>query len=301
MKRTAIDHPKLRRLAKLLDVPHYAAVGIMESLWQFTAKHAIRGDIGKWTDAEIAAAIDWPEDESPQLVKALVEARLVDRHATHRLIVHDWPEHADDSTRKTVRNHGWEFIEPDAALPEMAGTFPEDSGKVANGSETVAPSQSQSQSQSLSQSLSQSQSQSQARANAPAAPPADAGPPSELFALVDAWNAFNKSIIQNHVKTDPLPKAVVNGWRKAQHDPELREALKDIPAIVAAVRRAKFCHAAGWFSLAWLFGKNKNGENNLPRLLNGAFDHDNGRSNGRSSGPGPGQVFDPAYIPAATF
>lgn len=96
MKRSAFDHPKIGRLAKLLDVPKYGAIGIVESLWQFTAKHAPAGDVGKWSDEEIAASMGWTGDSSA-LVSALVEARLLDLDPAARLIVHDWNEHCEDS------------------------------------------------------------------------------------------------------------------------------------------------------------------------------------------------------------
>ena len=129
MKRTGFDHPKIRRLGRLLDLPHYAAVGIMESLWHFTARHAIEGDIGKWSDEEIADAIGWPEDSAEGLVEALVRVRLVDRDDDHRLVIHDWHDHADDSTKKTLKKHGREFVtQKVATVPEDSRTVPEDSG-----------------------------------------------------------------------------------------------------------------------------------------------------------------------------
>ncbi len=97
MKRTGFDHPKHGRLMRLLNISHAYSVGIVESIWQFTAKHALRGDIGKWSDEEIAEAIDatdWPAD---QLIDALVKAKWLDRQDDCRLVVHDWDAHCEDS------------------------------------------------------------------------------------------------------------------------------------------------------------------------------------------------------------
>jgi hypothetical protein len=132
MKRTGIDHPKVKRLASLLGISHSHAVGLCESLWHFTARHAIRGNVGKWANAEIAEGVWWPADDAEQLIEALVEARLVDRHAVHRLVVHDWHDHADESTKKTLKNKSWTFANQDAeteSSPESFSTLPEDSGK----------------------------------------------------------------------------------------------------------------------------------------------------------------------------
>ncbi len=108
MKRSAPDHPKMTRLAVLLKLERWGAVGIMESLWHFVAKHAIQGDIGKWQDEEIAAAIGWTADPT-QLITALVDAGWLDRCKSRRLVVHDWHEHAEESVKKTIANRELDF------------------------------------------------------------------------------------------------------------------------------------------------------------------------------------------------
>ncbi|NLE39024.1 MAG: hypothetical protein GX621_13455, partial [Pirellulaceae bacterium] len=60
-------------------------------------------------------------------------------------------------------------------------------------------------------------------------------------------------------------------WKRRSGDRDLAEATEDIPALLAAAQKASFCHGQGWFTLPWIFGKNKNGELNAPRLLAGAF------------------------------
>jgi hypothetical protein len=97
MKRTGFDHPKHGRLMRLLNINHAYSVGIVESIWQFTAKHALRGDIGKWSDEEIAEAIDFDEKPAAELIEALVKAKWLDRQDDCRLIVHDWDAHCEDS------------------------------------------------------------------------------------------------------------------------------------------------------------------------------------------------------------
>jgi hypothetical protein len=96
VKREAVGTTKMKRLCKLLDVRLYVAVGIMESLWHLTAKETPQGNIGKLSNEDIALGIDWNGDPD-QLVSALVKSRWIDESETHRLIVHDWHEHADDA------------------------------------------------------------------------------------------------------------------------------------------------------------------------------------------------------------
>jgi hypothetical protein len=125
VKRGTPNHPKTRELAAALDLPQYAAVGILEALWHFAAVYARRGDVGRRSDAAIAAAIDW-RGEPGILVDALVRSGWLDRCACHRLRIHDWPEHADRAVAKTedVKRQGWlECYASDPALPASdAGT-----------------------------------------------------------------------------------------------------------------------------------------------------------------------------------
>lgn len=119
MKRGTPEHPKTRRLAKLLNVPQYAACGLLECLWHFSARYAIAGDIGQWSDEEIAGGVYWQGDPA-QLIDALVTSGWMDRDSACRLLVHDWHDHADESVRKTLRNRGLSF----ATLREKAPTVP---------------------------------------------------------------------------------------------------------------------------------------------------------------------------------
>lgn len=92
MLKSAFSSPKIRMLALRLNVPFPHAVGMCGMLWNFTADHAPRGDIGKVDDSTIAFAVEWA-GSVPALIEALVSCRLIDRDATHRLVIHDWHEH----------------------------------------------------------------------------------------------------------------------------------------------------------------------------------------------------------------
>lgn len=72
------------------------AVGFLELMWHWTARFAPPGDIGRWSDAEIAGALRW-EGEPAVLIGALLDSRFLDHDFNHRLIVHHWSEHADDA------------------------------------------------------------------------------------------------------------------------------------------------------------------------------------------------------------
>lgn len=121
----------------------------------------------------------------------------------------------------------------------------------------------------------------------PAKPAHDPG----LLELIEGWNSLGPSIVKpgNGSKLTPPSKAVLKGWTKAMNEPEQRDALQDIPRLIEAIRSARFCHGQGWFTLAWVFGKNKNGEFNLTKLLTGAYDS-KGNTNESSGTGGPNHV-----------
>jgi hypothetical protein len=109
VKRGTPEHPKLIRLAKLLGVRRYVAVGLLELLWHLTARYTPAGDVGKWSDDEIATALDWDGDPAV-IVRAFVASGLVERHPEHRLIVHDWAEHADDTVKLLLKRRQRDFV-----------------------------------------------------------------------------------------------------------------------------------------------------------------------------------------------
>lgn len=115
--RGTLTHRKTRRLAKLLNIPIPCALGIVESLWHVTAEQAARGDIGRLSNQDIAEEMFW-EDDADTLVEALIESRWIDRCDTHRLQIHDWPEHADQSVHTWLAKRTLTFL--DGSWPRLS-------------------------------------------------------------------------------------------------------------------------------------------------------------------------------------
>lgn len=109
MKLNTIDHPKTLDLCDRLGVSLAQALGHLTLLWAFTARKSPRGDVGKWTDGAIARACDWQQD-SAAFVNALVESGYLDRDDEHRLLVHDWPDHAERWVKASLKNLNQTFI-----------------------------------------------------------------------------------------------------------------------------------------------------------------------------------------------
>jgi hypothetical protein len=124
LKRGTPDNPKTVHLAELLNINRAWAVGILEMLWHFTAKFCPCGDIGRFTDKQIAEAVAWerPTGErgvTPEwkLSDALVTAKWLDRCTCHRLVVHDWSDHADQSVERFLARRGLVFVHTVTSLP----------------------------------------------------------------------------------------------------------------------------------------------------------------------------------------
>lgn len=126
MKRGAPRHPKVIDLGETLGISRYGAVGLFEGLLHCTAEYAPRGNIGKLSDPYIASECGW--DKEPQLfIDALVKVRLLDRDDEHRLLVHDWAEHAERYVALKLERRGETFIGRESGLPAEPAGSPSDS------------------------------------------------------------------------------------------------------------------------------------------------------------------------------
>ncbi len=131
MKRGTIEHPKTAALADSLGVELLTAVGLLEALWHFTAKYARLGDVGKFTDQAIADGVHW-RGNADDLMRALVSCRFVDEDPTHRLLIHDWADHADGSVRKALKRADEGFAEPTGHIGDHRPPLESDRMAVKN-------------------------------------------------------------------------------------------------------------------------------------------------------------------------
>lgn len=123
MKLEALDHPKTLDLASRLDVELPTAIGYLELLWAFTGKKAPQGNIGKWPDGAIARACYWMGTPSI-FIEALRASGFVDHHGEHRIVVHDWQEHAPRWVKLKLQNLELSFIEATGPTCEHPVTPP---------------------------------------------------------------------------------------------------------------------------------------------------------------------------------
>ena len=116
MKRGTPDHPKTLHLAELLGIERWGAIGILESLWHWTAKYAPDGAVGRWSARALSVGILWPGD-AQILVDALITAQWLDKHAKFGYVVHDWSEHCDEYVHIQLARKGLKFC--DGSMPRI--------------------------------------------------------------------------------------------------------------------------------------------------------------------------------------
>lgn len=154
LKREALNHTKMKRLCRKLDLPLWKAVGLLETLWHLTAKQAIRGDIGKLSNEDIAIGLDYRDDEN-LLVAALLDSGWLDADPKYRLLIHDWADHAEDAVHmklarakkifasgdipKTNRLPRWEREEANSFFQVDVETVRTDVETVRTDIENVTP------------------------------------------------------------------------------------------------------------------------------------------------------------------
>ena len=106
--RGALNHRKTRKLARLLGIPASYALGVMEALWHTTATQAPTGAIGRLSNEDIADQLGITENVD-DLIAAIVEAGFLDESRTHRLIVHDWHVHSDNTLDAALFRKGQRY------------------------------------------------------------------------------------------------------------------------------------------------------------------------------------------------
>ena len=92
MKSSTPELLKFQKLMRRLRESRRGTIGLLEGMWLAVGKNCPRGDIGRFSNEEIAIMVDW-EGDPDELISALVECRWLDVCDTYRLVVHDWEDH----------------------------------------------------------------------------------------------------------------------------------------------------------------------------------------------------------------
>ncbi len=128
MKHGTTSKLKFKKLRRALgDPPLYQVVGLLEALWQLTAADAPLGDIGKFSNEDIAIAVEW-QAKPDELIEALVATEWLDESDKFRLVIHHWDQHVPDYLRKRVQRRGESFVTGQNGELELANPSTADIG-----------------------------------------------------------------------------------------------------------------------------------------------------------------------------
>ncbi|MCR5346180.1 MAG: hypothetical protein K6E38_00210 [Fretibacterium sp.] len=125
-----IQHPKLKRLARMLNVSKFEAAGRLFAFWCWALDYADNGNLSRFDASDIADAMEW--DGDPQcLIDAMIECGPGDssgfiERRDGALFVHDWNDYMGRllSMREKNRERQKRFQHKKAAVAGAAVMSP---------------------------------------------------------------------------------------------------------------------------------------------------------------------------------
>lgn len=120
MSVSRIINPKISALMAELRLPCYAAVGLLECLWDWSAKYAPNGVIGKYPDETIAAAVDWNRPAT-ELISALIICGYVKRNSLGKLVLKQKRYYRPDLSAKRWKRLRLEIAKRDGTICAYCG------------------------------------------------------------------------------------------------------------------------------------------------------------------------------------
>jgi len=98
-----LDHPKTRRLMKLMEWDVDTAIGKLHRLWWWCISYASDGDLSLYTLQDLGDAVGLSGDEAKKFIAAMIQSRWLD--AEPYLRIHDWWDYAGPLLRVKYRRH----------------------------------------------------------------------------------------------------------------------------------------------------------------------------------------------------
>lgn len=138
MKHSTPESMKFKKLKRRLGLSTVVTVGTLELLWLATQKNAKRGDIGRFSNEEIAIECDWNGDPD-ELVEALIDAGWIDRCQVHRLVIHDWHEHCPTWITGNLKSQKISFAIATPLAPPLANGYSPTLSDTAKGEDYSTP------------------------------------------------------------------------------------------------------------------------------------------------------------------
>lgn len=96
--RAVPDHPKFADLKARLQAGRAVTLGYLEATWHFCGRFTPQGNIGKYTDSQIEAWLEW-DGEPGALIRAMVDSGWLQNDPVHRLFAPNWQRFWCESKR----------------------------------------------------------------------------------------------------------------------------------------------------------------------------------------------------------
>lgn len=125
LEHTFYNSPKIKKLARRLNLDIRVAHGTVSELWSWALSHAPDGDLSKFDFEDIEDAVHW-DGGAGALIEVLIECRLVDSidaEGGRRVEIHNWLERGGtyaETQRKKIQRKRKRDLSRD--VPECPGT-----------------------------------------------------------------------------------------------------------------------------------------------------------------------------------
>ncbi len=128
------NHPKTRKLARLLGISHAAAIGHLHYLWWGALDFAQDGNLEKYDIGDIAETMHW-EGDAQELIDALVSAGFLD-NTEKGLTIHDWNDYTGKLAERREKDRSRKRISYEKQSKEKVS---EDSPRRLHGESAETP------------------------------------------------------------------------------------------------------------------------------------------------------------------
>lgn len=130
LQQSIANHPKTFEFSELLDMPIYAAVGVLSLLWLWALNVAPDGDLSKFKPTYIARAVQWDGD-AEKLFSALKTSGFLDGDSS----IHNWEKYGgkllENKAKDAERKRQWRK-EAEKDVQQTSTGCPEDVHRMSS-------------------------------------------------------------------------------------------------------------------------------------------------------------------------
>lgn len=127
-----LEHKKTKKLAKLVKIAPWAALGLLEAFWHWAGKYCPTGLLESDDFEACADTIGYKGKGATDLFKILSESGWIEP-MDDGFYIHDWHDHAPDYVKKTLKRTGRTFANGSPPYGSTAVGQGRDNGVTESG------------------------------------------------------------------------------------------------------------------------------------------------------------------------